>query len=559
MSNYHMFDLKEAEESVHSSPAVRADALRPAERKCIMGEKRTHAPGVLQLAGMMLLLCLLVPWAGRAEAGRPLYAVPGDNGKWGYIDSLGQWAIAPQFDWAEDFRGDYACASMYPSEDELPENESAAEAWPDADGQEADGPDEEDRAEDFWDEEGWGDGWDEEGWGADTPDVLDGIIDLSGAWVLEPQYEIMSVNDSGTFAGGRDTGYFLVWDWGADSAKEYGWFNIPNGFFSGVPYERVYVNWEDGPASALQATAFGGAWGFVDRFTGEALLPFQEEWSLAGTYSEGCVPVRRGQECALMDREGNAAPLPAGYVYPAFEPVAVSEGLIQVTDAESGLYGFMDTAGRIVIAPAFLYAGAFRDGAANVQFPEGDYGFVDATGRVLYRGAPQGSDFSRGLASFPDSEAEYTMVFIRPDGQEAFRVSRENLFSAGSFDENGIAVYQVMQETKHYMAAWDWEYSTYWAYGLINAQGEWLTEPIFYVTDQKWGDSMLHDGLAAMTDLDTLLAGYVDARGQWVIQPQFDSAEEFRDGLAKVQLGGEVQFIDREGAVLFSYAAQPEF
>ena len=168
--------------------------------------------------------------------------------------------------------------------------------------------------------------------------TLAGMEDMS---ILDGKYpaEVMpesgvEVNDSGTFAGGRDTGYFLVWDWGADSAKEYGWFNIPNGFFSGVPYERVYVNWEDGPASALQATAFGGAWGFVDRFTGEALLPFQEEWSLAGTYSEGCVPVRRGQECALMDREGNAAPLPAGYVYPAFEPVAVSEGLIQVTDAE---------------------------------------------------------------------------------------------------------------------------------------------------------------------------------------------------------------------------------
>ena len=39
-----------------------------------------------------------------------------ETGLWGYIDFLGEWAIDPRFDYADDFRGNYA-AAYEPCED----------------------------------------------------------------------------------------------------------------------------------------------------------------------------------------------------------------------------------------------------------------------------------------------------------------------------------------------------------------------------------------------------------------------------------------------------------
>ena len=39
-----------------------------------------------RFAILLLTLLILLPLFAHAEAGRPLYAVKGDNGKWGYID-----------------------------------------------------------------------------------------------------------------------------------------------------------------------------------------------------------------------------------------------------------------------------------------------------------------------------------------------------------------------------------------------------------------------------------------------------------------------------------------
>ena len=463
-----------------------------------------------KIGWLLMVLALLLPLGALSEAGRPLYAVKGDNGKWGYIDSTGQWAIPPQYDEAGDFRGDYAVASMLPDSAD-PEDEYA--------------------------------------------ETLDGIIDLSGAWVLEPKYDVLSESDSGEYAGGLDEGYFHVSQW-KNSARECGWFNIPNGYFSGFRYERVYIGWGESEACkgpALEVTEPGGAWAYVDRFTGDYLIPPQEEWSRAGAYAEGFIPVKNGDACALLSGDGAVIPLPEGYRFSNWNSDQVSQGLIPVEETATGLLGFMDTAGRIVIEPAYLDAYSFQDGVAVVQFPEGDFGHIDAQGRVLYRGALYAYSFSGGLAAVAEENAEDGLTVIRLSGEEAFRVSAEGLYTVQFFDGSGVGVYEVMKETQHYMAAWDWTYSTLFAHGLISGGGEILTEPVFYLTEEDWGEGLFHEGLAAMSDLKTLLKGYIDAQGQWIIPPQYDSAGPFRDGLARVRLGGEVQFIDREGNVLFCH------
>lgn len=41
--------------------------------------------------------------------------------------------------------------------------------------------------------------------------------------------------------------------------------------------------------------------------------------------------------------------------------------------------------------------------------------------------------------------------------------------------------------------------------------------------------------------------GYLDERQNWVIQPKFEDARDFKGGRASVKMGGKWGFIDRRG------------
>ena len=64
----------------------------------------------------MMILCLvpLGVWA-EEEASEPLFPAMGENEKWGYINRGGEFVIAPQFDYAQEFRGNYAVVTVYPN------------------------------------------------------------------------------------------------------------------------------------------------------------------------------------------------------------------------------------------------------------------------------------------------------------------------------------------------------------------------------------------------------------------------------------------------------------
>lgn len=47
------------------------------------------------------------------------------------------------------------------------------------------------------------------------------------------------------------------------------------------------------------------------------------------------------------------------------------------------------------------------------------------------------------------------------------------------------------------------------------------------------------------------LWGYIDEQAQWVIQPQYDSADNFCNGLALVEKVGKLMYIDHSGAVIW--------
>ena len=144
----------------------------------IMNRRRGSFRMKKAAAVVLTLTVFLLQFPVLAETGRPLYAVRGENGLWGYIDPRGELVIPCRFTWAEDFRGGYAIACQYPEGFVLPEDPDGVLPLED---------------------------------GTYMKDYgLDGIIDTRGEWTVAPEwFGIMSCDDDGSWFGGPEDGVYL--------------------------------------------------------------------------------------------------------------------------------------------------------------------------------------------------------------------------------------------------------------------------------------------------------------------------------------------------------------
>jgi hypothetical protein len=84
----------------------------------------------------------------------------------------------------------------------------------------------------------------------------------------------------------------------------------------------------------------------------------------------------------------------------------------------------------------------------------------------------------------------------------------------------------------------------------MNTKGKVVIEPKFS------GNTLTRfkDGLAPIQG-DNGKYGYINKRGKFVIEPQFDEAQFFYNDFAAVKLNGKYGFIDRKGNVI----VKPEY
>jgi WG containing repeat len=225
-----------------------------------------------------------------------------------------------------------------------------------------------------------------------------------------------------------------------------------------------------------------------------------------------------------------------------------------------GKAGYIDKTGKIVVPPTLeLYgnsAGEFHDGLIEVGASDGEY--VDQHGRVPFiKKFYRGWSFSDGLAVAMETQGE-KWGYINTKGEFAIspRFASSPTDYAWPF-ENGFAKIKVAGR-----------------FGYIDHTGSFVIPP--RLLD---GDSF-HEGYARVvvegpcvkmesvpcsspevlgvatpdTDSRSSLPGckftFVDTAGQIISDLRFESAKQFSEGLAPVQVGGLWGYIDTSGKMV---------
>ncbi len=294
--------------------------------------------------------------------------------------------MAPQFDLADDFHGNYACAWLCPEGMAM---EEAVGGW----------------------------------WGFDRT----GLIDRSGQWVLEPAYHI-TLNE--------DAGFFLIYQFGPDGSNKgcmEGFFDIPSGCFSGLRYSQVSLRYTDSRLIAV-TDPDSGLYGYADRSTGEMVIPGlfsaeQEPTGFVDGVAFGTDAVTG--ELLMIDLHGRPILLPEGIrlaegIPPTEGAYLPADGRILI-EYEAGLYGYADLTGHIVVTPQYRAARAFSDGLAAVQLTADEWGYIDPEGSLVLRGFGYAGDFLGGCADVDRQEEGHVLI------------DRNGQIVPARFMENGLA------------------------------------------------------------------------------------------------------------------------
>lgn len=206
----------------------------------------------------------------------------------------------------------------------------------------------------------------------------------------------------------------------------------------------------------------------------------------------------------------------------------------------NGKYGFCDKDGRVVVEPQYDYATDFSEGLARV--------FIGKTSDC--------SEQFSGKWGFIDIDGN-VVIKIQYDFVENFS---KGLAFVGMGDRVGFIdkTGKFMKERLVFSDGLAKKSGKDYKFGFVDNEERFVINPQY----DDAGD--FSEGLARVGIGDWNMAkwGYIDNRGHYVIQPQYDEAGDFSEGLAKVAIingytssGDDVYnygFIDKNGNFVIS-------
>lgn len=202
--------------------------------------------------------------------------------------------------------------------------------------------------------------------------------------------------------------------------------------------------------------------------------------------------------------------------------------------SEGYLGGYIDETGRVVVAPRYYTTADFSEGLAFVASDDFE-GFIDRDGRHVFRTDYNVKNFHEGLAAASESGGRANVWgYIDRTGR---RVIEGPYRFADDFSE-GLAGVEDNKNNK---------------YGFINRRGEMVIQPRFDLQRESRhpgstiSSGRFSEGLACVSLGGRY--GYIDRSGEFVIPPQFSVAQDFSEGLAwAVSSDGRTKgWIDKRG------------
>jgi len=228
--------------------------------------------------------------------------------------------------------------------------------------------------------------------------------------------------------------------------------------------------------------------------------------------------------------------------YPFHEGVA----LVKVGD----LWGYIDTTGEMILEPQFEEADSFSEGLACVRREGSDpWEYIDMEGNTVISlpANVTGTTFSEGVACLSrtitddevvEDESKVThyalddILILDPDhyGDAAYRYEYTYIDRTGQVVIESGRFAEVDYFSEGLAAAWDLATGLW---GYIDRSGQWQIQPQ-YETARRFSEGLAAAETRAPEGYEGTLWGYIDKAGQWVMTPQFEWASSFAGGVAAV-------------------------
>ncbi|NLM26548.1 MAG: WG repeat-containing protein [Clostridiaceae bacterium] len=266
-------------------------------------------------------------------------------------------------------------------------------------------------------------------------------------------------------------------------------------------------------------------WGYINS-EGEVVIDFIYDY--AGFFADGTAVISLNGRYGVIDLEGNTV------IKPQYDYIGYfSEGLARIVqyDTDTARHGFIDKDGNVFYKDYFNNnTGDFHDGLAVFE-KDLNFGYVDKNGNIVIQ--PEyfmAYDFSEGLAAVANEDDKHG--FIDKNG---------NLVIPFKFEHNleGTYLYQGFSDG---LAAVCMDGK----FGYINTKGDFVIEPRYDYAER------FSDGLALV--IADGLYGYIDRSGNYVIEPKFAHASSFQNDFAFARMPGNTDYIETGGYALINKA-----
>ncbi len=215
-------------------------------------------------------------------------------------------------------------------------------------------------------------------------------------------------------------------------------------------------------------------------------------------------------DCLLNPEEDNY-----GYIRLSFDDERETSGLypvrIWVDEAQRDLSGFINSNGKLVVEPKYKHASASSCGYALVCIDNSKHQ----------------KDYYDFLGNKFEDKDNYIYTYINEKGEECFGYFDD----ASSFSEDGLAEVQD-KESNRYIIDTD---------GNIVAKLDEMSYPY-----NGFGSC----DLAPVWSGKHKNYGYMNKKGEFVIEPVFMAAHKFYDGLAAVSHDNTLKYINYDGEIV---------